>query len=222
MKAFKIFLIICMLSGTATGQNLPACDSLVINCCTFNVPGSDSLILTVTNYSSVLFDYPSFVLFNSNMDTIAIETVNYFGIGNGPQNHYLNIVAPLVLPFTGYLNLYTLFNSTLACSFPFTIPDTSTGMPNETMELPIVLFPNPVTAQGMLYLETGNLEEGKYVLNITSVTGQAIEKFIPIEHKNTSTGIDIKELIPGIYILQIRKDDKLYSRKFLVTDKKDF
>src|SRR5687767_11811323 len=129
MKNLLILFTLALMTGSLKSQNLPACDSLTIDCCIYTPPGSDTLMLTASNSASIIFDYPSFVLFNLNMDTIAIETVSYFGIGTGPQNHYMTLIAPLVLPFSGYINLYTSFNNSLACSFPITIPDTTTGIP---------------------------------------------------------------------------------------------
>lgn len=216
MKKFKNFLALFFISGFTYGQNLPACDSLVIDCCTFNPPGSDSLMLTATNYSSVLFDYPSFVLLDSNMDTIAIETVTYFGIGNLPQTHFMNLVAPLVLPFTGSLNLYTLFNSSLACSFPITIPDTTTGFTDDVPDNKLQLYPNPLRASGKLHFDTGNMQDGIYTLTIISVTGQVIKKIPPV-HKNNLPSPDTKELIPGIYVLQVCSEKNIYSGRFIVT-----
>src|SRR6187549_2614975 len=109
MKSLYLPVFFIFLSSTCFIQNFPACVSLVINCFTYNTFGPNTISLTVSNNSSVLFDYPGFVLLDSNMDTIAIETVNYFGISTGPQTHTMNIVAPFTLPLSGYLNLYILF-----------------------------------------------------------------------------------------------------------------
>jgi len=131
------------LSAFVNAQNLPACDSLVINCCAIDSVGPNTITLYASNYSSVLFDYPGFVLFDVAMDTIAKETVNYFGISQGPQAHTLDIVAPLNLPFNGYLNLYTLFYDSFACSFPFTISDTASGIHLIEGKQDVKVYPNP-------------------------------------------------------------------------------
>ncbi|HYV90334.1 MAG TPA: hypothetical protein VE978_01060 [Chitinophagales bacterium] len=136
------------LSVFVKAQNIPQCDSLVINCCDFDTAGPNTLTIYVSNPSSVLFDYPGFALLGSNLDTIAKETVNYFGIGTYPQAHTMDIVAPLTLPFAGYLDLYVLFYDTLACRFAFTIADTVTGMPPGLQKsYGIKVFPNPAVAE---------------------------------------------------------------------------
>ena len=141
LSPFLIFSL--LIANNAYSQNIPACDTLIINCCQVNGGGPNTLLLTAANSSSVLFDYPGFALLDQNGDTIAIETTNYFGIGTFPQPHVMNIVAPLVLPFTGTLQLYMLFFDTLACEFPITIPDTVTGI-THVPQTHYNIFPNPV------------------------------------------------------------------------------
>lgn len=172
MKKLKLITAIILLSASVQAQNLPACDSLIINCCTFTSnPGT--FTIQVSNYSSVLFDYPGFILFDSNMDTIAIETVNYFGISIGPQPHTLNIVVPLILPFSGFLNLYTGFYDSLACSFPFTIPDTITGINNSQINSEIKILPNP--ASGKVFITAPGFSAGHQLsLDIFNPMGRVV------------------------------------------------
>lgn len=122
------------LSGTGLGDFAPApehvfavsgggspCDSLFIMELQYGAFDDSTVNVTVENYSSTLFDYPGFILLDDNGDTIAIETVNYFGIGAGPQLHTLSIGQGAVLPsgnFTGTLQLWTDFYTALACEFP--------------------------------------------------------------------------------------------------------
>ena len=215
MKKLLPVLLLIFIFFRASGQNFPACDSLVINCCTYNMFGPNTVTLTVTNNSSVLFDYPVFVLFNSNMDTIAIETLTYFGIGTSPQPHTMNIVAPLNLPFTGFLNLYTLLFDTLACSFPITIPDTVTGIsmgyqPGEDF----MIKPNPVFDSGIITVETSMQPVADMKIGIMDMTGRSI----PIEPIKNDFGfweLNIQTLNPGIYILLIEHHQKIYTRKIV-------
>ena len=66
------------------------CDSLEINCCDFQLLGNDTISLSAQNNAqNEIFDYPGFLILANNGDTIAKETVNYFGIGSGEQTHYL-------------------------------------------------------------------------------------------------------------------------------------
>src|SRR5512145_1261293 len=128
MKVLTVFLIIFMLPELSRSQNIPACDSLVIECCSFEV-SQNTVTLEASNYSSYLFDYPGFILYNADMDTVAIETVNYYGISTG-QPHWLNIIQPFSLPFNGIFELYVLFYDSLTCTFEVTIPDTVTTQVN--------------------------------------------------------------------------------------------
>ncbi|MFZ1687840.1 MAG: hypothetical protein WAU70_10485 [Flavobacteriales bacterium] len=128
-----------VITGTATGDfapqpqhsftvigggNLPACDSLVIYSILYGAFNDSTIEVVVSNPSSVLFDYPGFILFDGNGDTLAIETVDYFGIGTGPQVHTLVIHPDATFPagvFTGTLELWTSFTTDLACNFPVTL-----------------------------------------------------------------------------------------------------
>lgn len=122
------------LTGTALGDFAPApehvftvigggspCDSLFIVELQYGAFDDSTVNVTVENYGTTLFDYPGFILLDDNGDPIAIETVNYFGIGVGPQLHMLSIEPGATLPtgnFTGTLQLWTGFYTSLACAFP--------------------------------------------------------------------------------------------------------
>ncbi|HNA33003.1 MAG TPA: hypothetical protein PL106_07760, partial [Flavobacteriales bacterium] len=62
------------------------CDSLSFLGVRWGVFSDSTIVLTVANASTDLFDYPGFVLLDEEGDTIASETVSYFGIGSGPQD----------------------------------------------------------------------------------------------------------------------------------------
>ncbi len=204
-KTLLILFAILLVSKAGLSQNHPACDSLVINCCYFNQFGQNTLTIYVSNPSSVLFDYPAFALFDSNMDTVAKETVNYFGIGNGPQPHTLDIVAPLNLPFTGTLNLYVLFYDTVACSFPFTIPDTITSAHQILYDESIKIFPNPVSSQ--LIIQAGRLSNSKYDVTISGVTGNVL---LNLKATNLPLMINMQMFSPGIYFLEMVEPESGY------------
>lgn len=114
------------LSNPAT--NAAFCDSLIIDCCSFGT--APTLSFDLTNNSSYNFSYPGFVLFNSNVDTVAVDDgSNVFTIMPGQQTRYLNTMTTITLPFTGYLNLYDDYfsgpNPDLLCTFQVNIQDTS-------------------------------------------------------------------------------------------------
>lgn len=96
------------------------CDSLDFVSIGYS-PFTDSLIIVqVENHNSMeIFDYPGFVLIDNNGDTLAKESVFYFGIGQ--QSVHTLEVRPGVLDplenFSGNLELFTGFFSEQACSW---------------------------------------------------------------------------------------------------------
>lgn len=99
------------------------CDSLTIDQVSYTAFDDSLLQVVVTNTSSNIFSYPGFVLLDMNGDTIARETVNFFGIG-GQSVHLLSIhpMADMQGPFpiAGTLHLWTGFYQNFECAFPVT------------------------------------------------------------------------------------------------------
>src|SRR6185436_14684371 len=187
------------LSVLAKAQNISQCDSLIINCCDFDTAGANTLTLYVANPSSVLFDYPGFALLDSNLDTIAKETVNYFGIGTYPQAHTMDIVAPLTLPFAGYLDLYVLFYDTLACRFAFTIADTVTGMPPGLQKsYGIKIFPNPAVAE--INIRMDGFSPQHFSMTMRNILGEEIRS---TSFESLQSSFDLTGINAGIYFLRI-------------------
>lgn len=194
MLLFPLFLM---------GQNLPQCDSLVIQCCGF---GNDTLTIQVANPTSELFDYPGFILFNSNMDTIAKETVNYFGIGTWPQQHILQVVAPLELSFNGYLNLYSWFYDSLSCSFPVTIQDTiSSGIETDNQH-DFQVYPNPT--KGNFKIESDKLCD-ESTIRIVNVLGEVVHEK---KYNSTCNLLFFIEGGAGVYVVELIFQDGKHSR----------
>lgn len=81
-----------------------------------------ALVVNVQNNSSTgeLFDYPNFILLDNDGDTLAKETVNFFGI-SADSWHVLRVQpgADLSTPVNGILELWTGFTTQLACSWTF-------------------------------------------------------------------------------------------------------
>jgi hypothetical protein len=208
------FCLLFFLPFFSKAQNLPQCDSLVISCCTFDSLGPNTVTLLVSNPSSELFDYPGFVLLDASMDTIAKETVNYFGIGTWPQAHTMTILSPLTLPFTGYLELYTLFYQSFACSFPFTIADTATSVTEYSSESEVIVFPNPCTDELHVDL-SGSSADSEVILAIVDVAGR--EVYAPNKKQLPATLL-LNGIKPGLYLLRITntKDQLIKFQKVMV------
>jgi type IX secretion system substrate protein len=195
----EFFCLLFFIPFFANAQNLPQCDSLIITCCTFDTLGANTLTIYADNPSSELFDYPGFILFDAAMDTIAKETVVYFGIGTGPEPHIMTIVSPLSLPFTGYLNLYTIFYQSLACSFPFTIADTATAITDPILNDEVIVFPNPCFEE--LHIElAGSSANCEVMLSILDVTGKEI--YAPIKEQLPAV-LPLNGIKAGLYLLRV-------------------
>lgn len=104
-----------------SGGTVTDCDSLELISARWSVFSSEQIMLTVANGSSDLFDYPGFVLLDSEGDTLAKETVYYFGISQGPQQHSLEIMPGVVIDgntANGELYLWSGFYTEQECEWP--------------------------------------------------------------------------------------------------------
>ncbi len=208
MKPGFLLLFVLITPLLVTSQNIPACDSLVIDCCSFNTLTPNTVSIEVSNYSSNIFSYPGFVLFDANMDTVAIETVNYYGIG-WDQIFNLNIINPIILPFEGTLELHTLFYDSLVCTFPLTIPDTTLTLIQKNDFANISIFPNPVVEN--LTISYENLELISNI-QISGSNGRLIKEI----NNPVSNTIIVDELKSGIYFILINeKSGSVYRTKFI-------
>lgn len=212
MKKILLIPFFC-IALFCKAQNHPSCDSLVIACCSFDSLGPNTITLLADNHSSELFDYPGFVLFDNNMDTIAKETVMYFGIGTGFQPHTLDIVAPLNLPFTGKLNLYVLFYAEQTCSFPIYIPDTATGISGAEKRYPLKIFPNP--ASGKIKIDLGDASQNSLSLSVYDNLGRVVRN---LPSCTFPTEISLGDLPGGIYLMRVFDEDgkKIAEEKLIV------
>lgn len=104
---------------TVTGTGFP-CDELQIGV-QWHAFSDTAIVVHAMHNTVEVFDYPNFILFDAQGDTLAIETVNFFGIAQDSW-HILRVVDGATIPdaFTGTLELWTGFTSTLACSWDHT------------------------------------------------------------------------------------------------------
>ncbi|MBK9148913.1 MAG: hypothetical protein IPM12_13980 [Flavobacteriales bacterium] len=85
-------------------------------------PFSDTAIVVHvmnTNPVAELFDYPNFILFDAQGDTLAKEAVYFFGIGEDSW-HVMRVMDGVEVPdspFNGRLELWTGFTTAMACSW---------------------------------------------------------------------------------------------------------
>ena len=208
----QLLLSLALLPITLFAQNLPACDSLLIECCDFSLT-ENSMIITTENQSSVLFDYPGFVILDANEDTIAKETVNYFGIGWGPQQHTLSIYNAPDLPFTGTLKLYTWFYESLSCTFDIIIPDTTLNNTSSHNKNDINIYPNPCNDQ--LWISWDDKTNAPIQISIIDMNGHLVKEIKNNLSRAQVLNIDLTELEAGLYFLNIQTEEKVKKEKLL-------
>lgn len=101
------------------------CDNLDLLSVQWHAFSDTAIVVHVqnTNTTLELFDYPNFILFGAGGDTLAKETVSFFGIGQDSW-HVLRVHDGATIPgtpFNGTLELWTLFTEEFACSWPLLI-----------------------------------------------------------------------------------------------------
>jgi len=115
--ALSIALLPAFANGQTPRSPTPACDSLLITSLQWAPFSDTALELHVFNYSTTLFDYPGFLLYDQNADTVAKEEVYYFGLPL-ESDHLLTVHQGTVIqsgPFFGSLELWTGFYASQAC-----------------------------------------------------------------------------------------------------------
>lgn len=101
------------------GLGCEALNIVTLHWATFN---DSTIVLKVTN-SDIGFDYPGFVLLDTNGDTLAVETVDFFAIGTESW-HTLQVHPDAEIPtgtFPVHLHLWTGFFQELACTWELDI-----------------------------------------------------------------------------------------------------
>lgn len=103
---------------TVTGDGGDPCDDLEIVSVHWHPFTDTALVVHVRNNSTALFDYPNFILLDDANDTLAFETVNFFGI---PEEswHVMPLREGVELadtPISARLELWTQFTTEFACA----------------------------------------------------------------------------------------------------------
>jgi hypothetical protein len=181
-----------------------ACDSLIIDHVQWPAFSDTAIEVHVFNNSTTLFDYPGFVLLQGT-DSIARETVNYFGIA-GESFHTLALVDGATVPtgtFEAQLHLWTNFYQQQACTYDLTVNlcppapcapmvvylnNMGNGLINDTLDWLLIDGNNAVVGSGTFAL--GNAEQsdydtlcvapGDYTLSVTNDTFTGGQPFFGI------------------------------------------
>ena len=193
MKKIILFLFWFLANQFLLGQQL-SCDSVKISSIKLSTI-NPTVEVVVKNTNVDIISYPGFILFNSNGDTLAQESVDYFGIGSNYQLHELSIINPLNLPLSGYLELHSWFYDSLICNFPYTI-DTTVNIGVSTTKK-IKLFPNPTRENINISLEKFN---GNIQTEVYDLIGNRLQT-------TNETTISLRDYARGIYLLKVAYGD---------------
>jgi len=178
------------------------CDSIIIHSCQPNATGEQFEVI-VSNYSENIMSYPGFVILSENGDTIALEEVNYFGIGFN-QFHILNVINPPNLPMNITLELHTLFYDSLECSWNLTLGLNDLAQP--LFEY-LHISPNPANER----IEIKNLHDlHPLEINIYNAFGKALEF-----HRDGQF-IDVSKFPKGMYYLELIEGNMIKKSRFIV------
>ena len=178
------------------------CDSIIIHSCQPNATG-EQIDVIVSNYSENIMSYPGFVILSENGDTIALEEVNYFGIGFN-QLHILNVINPPNLPMNITLELHTLFYDSLECSWNLTLGLNDLAQP--LFEY-LHISPNPANE----WIEIKNLHDlHPLEIKIYNAFGKAQEF-----HRDGQF-IDVSKFPKGMYYLELIEGNMIKKSRFIV------
>ena len=170
----------------------PPCVQLTIEHLQYDAFDPSAVQLVVNNQSNELFSYPGFLLVDGQGDTLAREEVSLFGIGTGPQAHYLSADPGVTIPTNGFdatLVLLGNFGDTLYCTWD--LED-------------ITLCPPDSCIQAEIYLtNTGPLVEFNafWWMYDTNDGTQVANGFLNMDEVN-ATHFDTTCVPPGAYTLE--------------------
>ncbi len=203
MKKLLTLLLLTPLFGFS--QSI--CDSIIVDSIFVNV-NTNQIEVTVTNNSSEFFSYPGWIIFDAQQDTVAVETVNFFGFA-GQTTFTLDIHGALSLPLTGTLNLYSNFYDTLWCTKAITIDSTMLSVyQHAAFNLDIDVFPNPVYDQFAIGSETAS----NYDFELYNASGQLVLRKAACAGITT---IQRDNLASGVYTLVVRHEELVRRFKLL-------
>lgn len=201
MKKTLLFLFCFFIKCILFGQQF-SCDSVQISSIQLSTV-NPTIEVVVKNSNIDIISYPGFIMFNSNGDTLAKESVNYFGIGWTYQLHELNIINPINLPLNGYLELHALFYDTLVCTFPYTLDTTlNSGI---IIVNNIKVFPNPSIDDITITVNNFN---GNIQTEVFDLIGNKLQT-------TNETTISLRDYSKGIYLLKVAYGDRVEEVKVI-------
>jgi len=198
-KVFFVFLIFQTYSLLA---QVFSCDSVQISSIELSL-NSPTVEMWVKNTNLDYIAYPGFIMFDYNGDTLAQESIFYFGIGSNYQVHHLDILNPINLPLSGNLELHSWFYDSLVCTFPYTM-DSALKLDFSLINK-IKIFPNPTKENINISLHNFN---GKIQTEVYDLIGNRLQT-------TNETTISLRDYARGIYILKLSYGDRVEEVKVI-------
>ena len=195
---FSLLLIMSFSLNNRMYTQPFTCDSILITNFDYTPDSLNRISLFAANANMDIISYPGFVVLNHLGDTMAKETVNYFGIGFFSQQHFLEVYQPITNPFAGTIELHSWFYDSLRCVFPFTLDTTLSNM-NDIIN-DISLYPNPTKDLVFINGKLNNVDFKIY---------DSFGRLIQIGRGNT---FDLKNYKNGVYMvsLEIKEQFKTF------------
>ena len=186
----KVFIVFLFFQTYSFLAQVFSCDSVQISSLELS-SNSPTIELWVRNTNLDYIAYPGFIMFDSHGDTLAKESIFYFGIGSNFQVHHLDILNPINLPISGNLELHSWFYDSLVCTFPYTMD--SILRIDFSLTNKIKIFPNPTKDNINLSLDyfNGNIRTEVYDLN-----GKLLET-------TYNTNLSLSDCPIGVYLLKV-------------------
>ncbi len=190
----------CAFPATLFAQDL--CDSLAILHIRYH-PFSDSMLnVYVHNTSTLFFSGPQFHLIGAGGDTVAVEPMEFFGIGHAPQTHHLSLVPGAALPvspITGELvllhyNMDGIDTCTWAVDADLCPPDSCT---------PLTVFLYNMAGGGQLFTASFNWQVSDS-LGVTVASGT-----LGISMQDQQQAFAELCLPPGHYTLHVQEPENV-------------
>lgn len=203
MKPILAIFCVLMTFMTQAQTSVNPCDSIFIHSCQPNATGIQ-IEIVASNHSIDIISYPGFILLADNGDTIAVEEVNYFGIGWNEQIHVLNIVNQPTIPSPVTLELHSHFYDSLRCSWSLTL---GSALFIEQKIETVQVIPNPAKE----WIEIKDLHDiHPLEIKIFNAFGK------DIKFQRDGQFIDVSKFPKGMYYLELRNGNTTHNSKFLI------
>jgi hypothetical protein len=93
----------------------------------------------------------------------------------------------------------------------------STGMNEFTSAKPLAIFPNPAINATVVHLSADEMESGETKFTATTVEGKIVKEidFTLFAANHKTVDIDMSDVPAGLYFIQLRQKNALFSSRFL-------